>query len=86
MLDDVTVPDEQTGIIEQGLDSGDLARIGDDRVLKTRLPNLRRPRNSFEWLAIDNLKLHLMDVDGVGIFREVVAFPKSRLRSRLDSP
>ena len=42
VLDDVAVPDELAGLVELGADAGDLAGIGDDRVLEAGLPGFGR--------------------------------------------
>src|SRR6266508_360290 len=78
VLDDVAVPHVQAGEVELGLDPGDLLRVGDDGVLVAGLPALRRSGRSLgrlERLAVDDLELHLVDVDGVGVFGEVVELP-----------
>ena len=76
VLDDVAVPDIQASDVEPGLDAGDLVRIGDDRVLEARLPGFRRSGGSAERLPVDDLELHQVDVDGVGVGREIVDLPR----------
>jgi hypothetical protein len=76
MFNDMAVPDEQTRIIEQGLDPCDFGRISDDHVFETPFPVFRRPPSpAIKFLAIDYLKLHLVDMDGMSICIEVVDLP-----------
>src|SRR6266542_2938350 len=43
VLDDVAMPHVASREVEQGLDPGDLVRVGDDHVFVARLPGFRRP-------------------------------------------
>jgi hypothetical protein len=75
MFNDMAVPDEQTRIIEPGLDPCDFCRISDDRVFETRFPVFggRLLLRSNSWRS--TTKLHLVDMDRMSIFGEVVALP-----------
>ena len=75
VLDDVAMPDVEARQVEQGLDPGDLARVGDDGVLEARLPAFRRSGSTVNRLAVDHLELHLVDVDGVRVLGEIVYLP-----------
>lgn len=48
--------------IEQGLDAGDLAGIGDHHILPAHLPGFRRPARSADGLPVYDLEPH----DGEG--------------------
>src|SRR5215208_7864813 len=76
VFEDVAVPDEQSGAVEQRLHARDLVWVGDDGVLATGLPALRWARGSVpDRLAADDLKGHLVYVDRVGVGGEVVDLP-----------
>src|SRR5215211_6331700 len=76
VFEDVAVPDEQSGAVEQRLHARDLVWVGDDVVLATGLPALRWARGSVpDRLAADDLKGHLVYVDRVGVGGEVVQLP-----------
>src|SRR5215218_441144 len=76
VFEDVAVPDEQSGAVEQRLHARDLVWVGDDGVLATGLPALRWARGSVpDRLAADDLKGHLVYVDRMGVGGEVVELP-----------
>src|SRR5512144_78159 len=76
VLDDMAVPDVLAGQVEQCLHASDLAGVGDDSVLESRLGGVRGSRvTRIHRLAIDDLELHLVNVNGVRIRGEIVDFP-----------
>src|SRR5215207_10480937 len=75
VLEDVAVPDEQAGAVEERLHARDLAGVGDHGVLATELPALGRTGDAVERLAVFYLEGDLVDVDRVGVLGEVVELP-----------
>src|SRR5215208_136884 len=76
VFEDVAVPDEQAGAVEQRLHARDLVRVGDDGVLATGLPGLRGPGSRLaDHLAAEDLEGHLVDVDRMSVGGEVVQLP-----------
>jgi hypothetical protein len=77
VLDDVAVPDEETGAIERRPDARDLARVGDDRVLAGAcLPSLGATHcTGRDILSVHDLEQDLVDVDRVRVGGEVVQLP-----------
>jgi hypothetical protein len=69
------MPDEEPRVIEARFDAGDLVGVGDDRVLVAGLPRLRLSGPPVKRFPVQHLKLHLVDVDRVGVLGEVVQFP-----------
>src|SRR5574337_75510 len=88
VLDDVAVPGELAGIREAPADAGDLAGVGDHRVLETgfpgfrwlgvrrRQPDLARPFVDEDVLAIDDLEGDLVHVDRMGVAGRIVELPE----------
>jgi hypothetical protein len=91
MREDMAVPDIETRDVKMRPDAGDLARIDKHGVLAAHLPWIRRghrPRDQVGWLGsnpvrayrqglpVDDLKSHLVDMDGVRIRREIRALPE----------
>src|SRR4029434_5951930 len=75
VFDDMAVPHVEASKIKQSLDARNLLGIGDYSVLEARLPNFRWASRTAERLAIHDLKLHFVHVNGVGVFREVMDLP-----------
>jgi hypothetical protein len=80
VFDNVAVPDIEARDVEAGLYRSDLTRVGDDRVLEAFLPGHDAhghggwdhpgDRGPAQYLKPDQ-----MDVDGMGIHREIVYIP-----------
>src|SRR6185369_5341761 len=98
MLQDVAMPDESARDIERGFDPSDLPWISNDHVSETGFPWLRwqrvahqlgwRQRHAFlvrdQRLPIDNLKLHLVEVNRMSVLGEVVQLPQfGRVQRRI---
>src|SRR5512132_2834308 len=61
MLDDVAVPDALAGRGESRFEPDDLSRVGDDRVLESSFPWLRRGDGAVKLDRFDDLTLGIED-------------------------
>ena len=75
VLDDVAMPNEQAGTVEERLHACDFAGVGDHGVLAAALPALRGAGDAFKRLPVHHLEGDLVDVDRVGVRGEVVELP-----------
>jgi hypothetical protein len=73
------VPHIQSAEIEGGADAGDLARIGNNRIFRASLSQLRRPRRARSHpLLVDDAELNLMQVNGMSVVSEVMLWMSQR--------